>query len=271
MLKRFCLLTVLLFPPISVIAQRQVSITFKDKDPIKGYLLNCDKDTCAIQDESGQLKYVKLDEVTTIFVVQKEAKTTPDNVDPAETAQREQIRSLNEQIANLNEKLKSIEADPNELSNQERISRVEGQAESYRSTIRDIQEKEANLKARIEQIGYDLDPNALEGSALIYPKREKGEYIRKRRASLQSELQRVGDLLALLSAARTRAESELLAVEAELDKLRKSDTTANPAPNNSTTSQPTSSSGTVNVRGYYRKDGTYVQPHTRSAPSRGRH
>lgn len=31
---------------------------------------------------------------------------------------------------------------------------------------------------------------------------------------------------------------------------------------------PASSSGTVNVRGYYRKDGTYVRPHTRSSPRR---
>lgn len=30
----------------------------------------------------------------------------------------------------------------------------------------------------------------------------------------------------------------------------------------------TSSNGTVHVRGYYRKDGTYVKPHTRSAPRR---
>jgi hypothetical protein len=29
-----------------------------------------------------------------------------------------------------------------------------------------------------------------------------------------------------------------------------------------------SSSRTVNVKGYYRKDGTYVRPHTRSAPKR---
>lgn len=29
-----------------------------------------------------------------------------------------------------------------------------------------------------------------------------------------------------------------------------------------------SSGGTVNVKGYYRKDGTYVRPHTRSAPRR---
>lgn len=29
-----------------------------------------------------------------------------------------------------------------------------------------------------------------------------------------------------------------------------------------------SSGKTVNVRGYYRKDGTYVRPHTRSAPRR---
>jgi hypothetical protein len=34
------------------------------------------------------------------------------------------------------------------------------------------------------------------------------------------------------------------------------------------TSAHTSTGGTVQVRGYYRKDGTYVRPHTRSAPRR---
>jgi hypothetical protein len=50
-------------------------------------------------------------------------------------------------------------------------------------------------------------------------------------------------------------------------------TTSNPSstPNYSSPSSGTSSStpGTdVNVKGYYRKDGTYVRPHTRSAPGR---
>ena len=35
-----------------------------------------------------------------------------------------------------------------------------------------------------------------------------------------------------------------------------------------TYSPPTNSGGTVQVRGYYRKDGTYVRPHTRRAPRR---
>jgi endonuclease YncB( thermonuclease family) len=35
-----------------------------------------------------------------------------------------------------------------------------------------------------------------------------------------------------------------------------------------TSASPSSSSGRVQVRGYYRKDGTYVRPHTRSAPRR---
>jgi len=41
--------------------------------------------------------------------------------------------------------------------------------------------------------------------------------------------------------------------------------------NNTTTSTQTpqtSSGGSVQVKGYYRKDGTYVQPYTRSAPTR---
>ena len=36
----------------------------------------------------------------------------------------------------------------------------------------------------------------------------------------------------------------------------------------SSSSSTTSSGGTVNVKGYYRKNGTYVQPHTRSSPTR---
>ncbi len=36
-------------------------------------------------------------------------------------------------------------------------------------------------------------------------------------------------------------------------------------------SKSSSSGGTVHVKGYYRKDGTYVRPHTRSAPGSGSH
>lgn len=40
-------------------------------------------------------------------------------------------------------------------------------------------------------------------------------------------------------------------------------------PSNYTTrNSSTNSSGTVHVKGYTRKDGTYVRPHTRSAPKR---
>lgn len=38
--------------------------------------------------------------------------------------------------------------------------------------------------------------------------------------------------------------------------------------NSSSSSSYTPSGGTVQVKGYYRKDGTYVRPHTRSAPRR---
>lgn len=34
------------------------------------------------------------------------------------------------------------------------------------------------------------------------------------------------------------------------------------------TASPSATGGPVNVRGYYRKDGTYVRPHTRNAPRR---
>lgn len=44
--------------------------------------------------------------------------------------------------------------------------------------------------------------------------------------------------------------------------------TSNSPTNSYNYSPSTSTGGTVNVKGYTRKDGTYVRPHTRSAPRR---
>lgn len=47
---------------------------------------------------------------------------------------------------------------------------------------------------------------------------------------------------------------------------RSNTTTSSSSPSSNYSSE--TSSGTVNVKGYYRKNGTYVRPHTRSAPRR---
>jgi len=53
----------------------------------------------------------------------------------------------------------------------------------------------------------------------------------------------------------------------ELDGVIYGYTTVKPAKKNSYTSNSsTPSGGSVNVKGYYRKNGTYVSPHTRSSP-----
>lgn len=41
-----------------------------------------------------------------------------------------------------------------------------------------------------------------------------------------------------------------------------------PTYSNNSSSPSSSTGGTVHVKGYYRKNGTYVKPHTRSAPKR---
>ena len=46
--------------------------------------------------------------------------------------------------------------------------------------------------------------------------------------------------------------------------------TKKPNSSSSYNSSSSSSGGSVNVKGYYRKNGTYVSPHTRSSPGRGR-
>jgi len=47
-----------------------------------------------------------------------------------------------------------------------------------------------------------------------------------------------------------------------------SSTTSSSGNGRSNSYTPTSSGGTVHVKGYYRKNGTYVRPHTRSSPGR---
>ncbi len=51
-------------------------------------------------------------------------------------------------------------------------------------------------------------------------------------------------------------------------RLIKNSPSSGPSSSGSTTRSTTSSGGTVHVKGYTRKDGTYVSPHTRSAPRR---
>ncbi|WP_293309509.1 hypothetical protein [Pedobacter sp. UBA5917] len=51
-------------------------------------------------------------------------------------------------------------------------------------------------------------------------------------------------------------------------RLIKNSPSSGSSSSGSTTRSSTSSGGTVHVKGYTRKDGTYVSPHTRSAPRR---
>lgn len=65
----------------------------------------------------------------------------------------------------------------------------------------------------------------------------------------------------------TREEAERAGYRAAKNcKDSRADASTTEGATTTTPSAPSSTGGTVNVRGYYRKDGTYVRPHTRSAP-----
>jgi hypothetical protein len=115
----------------------------------------------------------------------------------------------------------------------------------------DVQSKVSDLDTRLKQIASDTEPKSLKRAVESYPKKERDAAREKRLAALMEEratLQALQDLLA--------------AYEMRLRTAVERSQSASP------TSQPTYNNGTVNVRGYYRKDGTYVKPHTRSTPSR---
>ena len=64
--------------------------------------------------------------------------------------------------------------------------------------------------------------------------------------------------------------ANILDTESQESVAQPTQSTASPTTTRSSSTYSPSTGGTVHVRGYYRKDGTYVRPHTRRAPTRRR-
>lgn len=266
-------ITLIFFTGLSSSAQgqstrRRVSITLKGKDPVSGYLIRSDADTIVVEDTDGKIQALSLDDVTMIFVAPVKSK------DESVDSSSDTVQSLRRQTERLSGQLSAMDAQQQDLTRLERLSREEGRAESLRSELQGVQEKEANLQARAEEIEYDLRPENIKRAIVTYGGQKKEDAVRQRRSALEAEMARVRELLQQLAESRARLEATIATADSEVERLRQAESSLTDSDGTGVTVQgssvprPTNSGGTVNVRGYYRKDGTYVRPHTRSAPRR---
>jgi hypothetical protein len=87
--------------------------------------------------------------------------------------------------------------------------------------MRDVQEKEANLMARMEQIEFDLRPENIDRSVSTYGSTHPEEARDARRRALESEKSRTRSQLDLLATSRQRLDTAIVNADMEVDKLRR--------------------------------------------------
>src|SRR5437763_9804397 len=134
-----------------------------------------------------------------------------------EDSMRRTVNDLTNQVTKLSEKLTQMESQQRTLVDLERLSRAEQRAETMRAQLRDVQEKEANLQARREQIDFDLKPENIERSVATYGSTHPEEARDARRHGLESEKTSVPAQLDLMATSRQRLESAIASADQEVD------------------------------------------------------
>lgn len=147
------------------------------------------------------------------------ARRTTQPLTEEETA-RQRMDRLSVQVNALNDKLSQMEQQQRTLVDLERLSRAETRAEGLRAQLRDVQEKEADLQARSEELDYQLKPEVIERSLAITGSTRPEDLREARRRQLQAEKDRVQSQLNLLATSRARLETAITNADAEADRIR---------------------------------------------------
>ncbi|MBK8467044.1 MAG: hypothetical protein IPL32_14580 [Chloracidobacterium sp.] len=134
-----------------------------------------------------------------------------------------------ERIRDLNERLKKLESgkkndyDDNQkrvLMNLDILTRAEQRADSLRKQLFEMIEKENTLRARLDQIEYDIRPEIIERALQVGGSMKPEEIRENRRKSLTAERANIQSLLAQVQTTRTNLEGSLLRAEQMVEKLR---------------------------------------------------
>lgn len=147
----------------------------------------------------------------------KQRPAEPDDED----SMRRTVNDLSTQVTKLSDKLSQMEQQQRTLVDLERLSRAEQRAELLRTQLRDVEQKEADLTARMEQIEFDIKPENIERSVATYGSTHPEDARDARRRALESEQTRVRSQLNLLTTSRQRLETAIASADMEVDKLRK--------------------------------------------------
>jgi hypothetical protein len=106
------------------------------------------------------------------------------------------------------------------LTNLDIITRAESRSESLRKQVFEMVEKENTIRARLDQIEYDIRPEVIERTLQIAGSLRPEEIRDGRRRVLEAERNNLQSLLTSVQANRTNLEANLLRAEQMVEKLR---------------------------------------------------
>lgn len=143
------------------------------------------------------------------------------DVEEDEDSVRRTVNELSSQVTKLTDKLTQMEQQQRTLVDMERLSRAEVRAENLRTQLRDVQEKEGLLQARLEQIDYNLKPENIDRSVSTFGSTRPEEARETRRNMLESDKTRTRAQLESYATSRQRLETAIVNADLEVDRLRK--------------------------------------------------
>jgi len=143
---------------------------------------------------------------------------------PAQPSESERIRGtvdkLSTQVDKLAGDVTTMKSDQRALYDLERLTRAEQRAESLRSQLRDVTDREFQLQERMAQVNEELQPDAILRRSALYGTTNPSAVRDQIRQSLERERDRVQKQLDMLAQSRTRLEAAVASADREVDQLR---------------------------------------------------
>ncbi len=149
-------------------------------------------------------------------------RSTPTPVPESEQEQlRRTITDLSGQLNKLTDKLNQMEEQQRALVDLERLSRAEQRGETFRSQLRDVQAKEIEIQAQLDQLDFALQPENIERSVATYGTTHPETARQQRRQQLESQKARLQAQYSQLEQSRMRLETAVATADAEIEKLQR--------------------------------------------------
>jgi uncharacterized phage infection (PIP) family protein YhgE len=148
------------------------------------------------------------------------ASPSPTPVPEAEQLRRT-ITDLSGQVDKLTDKLGQMEEQQRSLYDLERLSRAEQRAETFRSQLRDVQEKETEVQSQLDQLAFALQPEQIERSVAVYGTTRPEVAREQRKKQLENQLAKLKAQFDQLEQSRVRLEAAVRNADTEVDRLQR--------------------------------------------------